>query len=88
MVPLMKQKTFQFEDELAALFERFCKTQMLVEKRVAAASLLNFMKLDAAAREEVILDFEQWRAKAGSRHIAAKPKSTRQKASTGGGVAG
>ncbi len=88
MVPLMKQKTFQFEDGLAAQFEHFCKTQMLVEKRVAAASLLNFMKLDAAAREEVILDFEQWRAKSGSRHVVAKPKSTRKKPSTGSAVAG
>lgn len=56
----VKQKTFQFEDQLALDFEVFCKQRMLVEKRVAAAAILWFMEKDADLRENILLRYEAY----------------------------
>lgn len=57
---LMKRKTFEFDDTLAADFEQFCRSRMLVEKRVVESLVLHFMQLDAEARENILLGIEQW----------------------------
>lgn len=58
----MKQKTFELDERLAKMFEEFCKSRMLIEKRAAAAAMFCFMKLDANERENAILSLERWLA--------------------------
>jgi hypothetical protein len=55
----MKRKTFEMSQTLTEQFEQFCRTRCLIEKKVAAAALLHFMKLDPVTREKLIIDFEQ-----------------------------
>ena len=56
----MKQKTFEFDDRLAAEFEGFCRRMMMVEKRVAAAAVLHFIEADAQGRERILLRLDEW----------------------------
>lgn len=54
----MKQKTFELDDRLAADFEQFCRSRMLIEKRVAAVALRTFMRLSPEEREQAMIAFD------------------------------
>ncbi len=57
---LVKQKTFEFPDSLAASFEEFCRTRMLVEKRIAAAALHHLMQgMNAEEREALLVQYDE-----------------------------
>lgn len=61
----MKRKTFEFSDKLADDFEQFCRSRMLVEKRVVESLALFFMQADPAEREKILTAFEAWSSKNG-----------------------
>lgn len=75
---LVKQKTFEFDGNLAQAFEVFCRENLLVEKRVAAVAILNYMHADAADRDKMVRQLNGWLDKHGEpesqavRGIAAK----------------
>lgn len=82
---LVKQKTFEFDGQLAATFEDFCRENLLVEKRVAAVAILHYMKADAVERDKMVQQLKAWLDEhgepesKGARGVA--PKRTRGKTS-------
>lgn len=62
---LMKTKAFEFDEQLAADFEEFCRMRNYVEKRIAAAAVRDFMSRSADEREEIIM-----------RHMATESSGT------------
>ena len=56
----MKQKTFEFPDSLASDFEAFCKSRMLVEKRIAAVAIFHLLNnVGADEREAVLMAYQE-----------------------------
>lgn len=53
---LVKRKTFEFEDDLADAFEGFCRSRMLVEKRIVVALVRKFMRMSPEERETLLLE--------------------------------
>lgn len=59
---LVKRKTFEFEDDLAAQFEEFCRSRRLVEKGVVEAMAAYFMMIEPSERERVFRVHDEWKA--------------------------
>lgn len=52
---LVKRKTFEFDDDLAARFEEFCSARRLVEKQVVVALVDHFMGMGPDERESLLV---------------------------------